>query len=160
MKSPLSIIGLIAFCLLFCFVVYPIERDPVFKGWMEMETEIDTEANFPPPVPASPVSSASTGRPFRGGQLFRMNCAACHNQRMEMDLSGPALYGVMNRVPSREWVYGFIRNSQEVIASGDPYAIQLYEEWNKTQMTAMPHLTDQDIEDLILYIEAYSEVYH
>jgi hypothetical protein len=46
----------------------------------------------------------------------------------------------------------FIKNSQEAINMGDPRAIDIYEKWNKTIMTPMPHLTDKDVIELIDYI--------
>ncbi|HRW76688.1 MAG TPA: cytochrome c, partial [Saprospiraceae bacterium] len=67
-----------------------------------------------------------------GKQLFKANCAQCHNRNMKDNLTGPALGGVQERWAGREeLLYGWIRNSQSVIASGDPYAVDLYNTWNK-----------------------------
>lgn len=101
----------------------------------------------------SPTSYAADAT--NGAVIFKNNCASCHSAKMENDLTGPGLYGALDRVPSREILYPWIRNSSAVLADGDPYFSALYETWNKTQMTAMEHLTDEDIDDVLLYIEQY-----
>lgn len=90
-----------------------------------------------------------------GKQLFKANCAQCHNRNMKDKLTGPALGGVQERWAGKEDVlYAWIRNSQAVIASGDPYAVALYNEWNKVLMNPFPNLTDDDIASTLLYIDA------
>ena len=37
------------------------------------------------------------------------------------------------------------KNSAEMIASGDPDAIAIYEEYNKSPMTAFPYFSDDDV---------------
>ncbi|GAB1398257.1 hypothetical protein MASR1M65_30370 [Saprospiraceae bacterium] len=89
-----------------------------------------------------------------GKDLFKANCAACHNKNMKDDLTGPALGGVQERWAGREkLLHDWIRNSQAVIGSGDKYANDLYVKWNKSQMNAFPNLTDDDINSLLLYID-------
>ncbi|MFM7380603.1 MAG: cytochrome c3 family protein, partial [Bacteroidota bacterium] len=44
------------------------------------------------------------------------------------------------------------RNSQAVIASGDPYAVKLYEKWNKSAMTAFDW-SDEEIKAVLAYIK-------
>ncbi|HYG17519.1 MAG TPA: c-type cytochrome [Ohtaekwangia sp.] len=87
-----------------------------------------------------------------GETLFNANCKACH--RVKQKLVGPPLAGVIERAPSIEWIKSFIHNSSAVIASGDPYANRLYNEYNKTQMTAFTGLKDQDIMNILGYVEA------
>ena len=84
-----------------------------------------------------------------GKALFQSNCAACHNPLK--DATGPALKGVDARVPSKEWLHKWIKNSAAVIASGDKYANDLYAKWNKTAMTAFPNLSDEEIDAIIAY---------
>ncbi len=76
-------------------------------------------------------------------------CKACHNIDGPK-LIGPSLAGVTER-RTTEWLIKFIRNSQEVIQSGDPIAVQLFEENNKIPMPANP-LTDEQILDILAYI--------
>ncbi len=92
----------------------------------------------------------------KGQQLFQANCARCHSTVLTQDLTGPALYEVSERVPSKEWLYGWIRNSAEIIATGDEYANSIYEEWNKSAMSAMPHLTNEDIDDIVAWIDGWA----
>lgn len=90
-----------------------------------------------------------------GKKLFKQNCAACHNKNMRDDMTGPALKGTTERWAGREeLLYAWIRNSAQVIASGDPYSVALYNKYNKSVMTAFPNLTDDDIKALLEYIES------
>lgn len=90
-----------------------------------------------------------------GKQLFDANCRSCH--RVQQKLVGPALAGVYDRAPSIQWIIDFVHNSSAVIASGDPYAVQLYNEYNKTQMTAFTSLTEEQILDILAYVKAEAE---
>lgn len=86
-----------------------------------------------------------------GKALFQANCASCHNPLK--DATGPALQGKSKEVPSKEWLYNWVHNSAKVIASGDKYANDLYNKWNKTAMTAFPNLTTQEIDAIITYVD-------
>lgn len=88
-----------------------------------------------------------------GKALFQTNCASCHNP--VKDATGPALKGTMAKVPSQDWLYAWVRNSAAVIASGDKYANQIYNEWNKTAMTPFPNLSNEEIDAIFEYVEAY-----
>jgi mono/diheme cytochrome c family protein len=87
-----------------------------------------------------------------GKALFEGNCKACH--RVDKVLVGPALGGVHERAPSIDWIKSFVRNSSKVIASGDPYAVELFNKFNKTQMTAFTSLKDDDIMNILAYVQA------
>ena len=96
----------------------------------------------------SSVAVANTN----GENLFKANCASCHkpNERY----IGPALQGSAARWESRELLYAFIRNSQEII-SRNAYAKKLYNEYNQSPMLPYPNLTDNDIKDILSYCETY-----
>jgi predicted CXXCH cytochrome family protein len=85
-----------------------------------------------------------------GKKLFKSNCAACH--KLDKKLIGPALKGVTEK-REKEWLYKWIKNSSELIKSGDPDAKQIFEEYNKMPMTAYPQLSDKDIDDILAYVE-------
>jgi len=87
----------------------------------------------------------------KGKELFNGNCTSCHN--VNKKVIGPALANVWERVPEREWIYKFIRNSTKVIKSGDEYAVNLYNEYKKTQMTSFSSFKDADIDALLAYIK-------
>jgi len=87
-----------------------------------------------------------------GKALFDANCKSCH--RVDTKLIGPALQGVTGRAPSTQWLKDWIHNSAKVIASGDAYANQIYEEYNKSQMTPFTTLKDDQIMQILAYVEA------
>jgi mono/diheme cytochrome c family protein len=90
-----------------------------------------------------------------GEALFNGNCKSCH--RVKQKLVGPALAGVETRVPSIEWIYAWVRNPAKVIASGDDYANKIYNEYNKSQMTAFTNYTDAQILSILAYVKAEAE---
>jgi mono/diheme cytochrome c family protein len=88
-----------------------------------------------------------------GKELFLANCASCH--KVDKDLTGPALAGVQNRW-SKKWLFWFTRNNLTVRAAGHPYAIALYEKYNKSAMNTFPSLSDTALEAMYTYIAAAS----
>jgi len=90
-----------------------------------------------------------------GEELFKQRCSACH--RIESRLIGPPLKGVTQK-QSEEWLIKFIRNSPEFIASGDPDAVKIFNEYNKTPMITNLDLTDDQIRDVLAYIDKPEEV--
>ncbi|MGC3948768.1 MAG: cytochrome c [Chryseolinea sp.] len=85
-----------------------------------------------------------------GQAVFNANCKTCH--AVNKKVVGPALKGVTDRAPSIQWIKDFVHNSAKVIASGDEYAKKVYEENNKTQMTAFTGLKDDEIMNVLAYI--------
>ncbi len=96
------------------------------------------------------LSTISTVAAPDGKALFQANCASCHNPLK--DATGPALAGVDSRVPSKEWLYKWVKNSASVIASGDKYANDLFVKWNKTAMTAFPSLSNEEIDAIVTFV--------
>ena len=72
---------------------------------------------------------------------------------IDKKLIGPALEGVNDKY-SEEWLIKWIKNSAEMIASGDPQAVAIYEEYNKSPMTSFLHFSDEDVVNILVYIEA------
>lgn len=91
------------------------------------------------------------GDAVQGKSLFNANCAACHT--LDKRLVGPPLSGVAEK-RSREWLQKWIRNSADLIKSGNKDAIAIYEEYNKIPMTPFPQLSDQEIDDILAYTSA------
>ena len=90
-----------------------------------------------------------------GESLFSSNCASCHYLGPESKkLIGPGLNDHIFEEHSKDWLYSWIRNSSELIASGDEKAVALFEEYNKSVMTAFPYFTDDDIDNILAYVEA------
>jgi mono/diheme cytochrome c family protein len=101
---------------------------------------------------ASILPEAERNHP--GAQIFKDNCKACH--AIDRKLVGPALGGVMDRYDSI-WLVGWIKNSSNMIADGDPMAVALFNEYNKTQMTSFTSLTDEQMKDLSNYLRLSSQ---
>ena len=99
-----------------------------------------------------PFASAEVS-PDIGKDLFKNYCAQCHAKNMKSNLTGPALGGVRERWESQEDLYAWIRNSQAMIQAGHPRAVELWNQWKPTQMTAFPDLTDDEIESMLVYID-------
>ncbi|OYQ36388.1 cytochrome C [Flavobacterium cyanobacteriorum] len=94
------------------------------------------------------AAPAGAGDAAKGKELFNTLCAACH--KLDAKATGPALRGVADR-RDRQWLYKWIRNSSEMIKSGDPDAVKLFAENNNAVMTAFPQLTDADIDNIMAY---------
>ena len=90
-----------------------------------------------------------------GEAIFNGNCKTCH--RVKTKLIGPALAGVETRVPSIDWIKNWVRNPAKVIASGDEYANKIYNEYQKSQMTAFSSYTDDQIMSILAYVKAEAE---
>lgn len=84
-----------------------------------------------------------------GEQLFKGNCASCH--KVHSKLIGPALAGVTDKY-EKEWLYKWIKNSQALIKTGDERAVNIYNEYKQSVMTAFPSLSNQDMDNILGYI--------
>ena len=85
-----------------------------------------------------------------GKALFSQKCASCHAPNKV--LIGPALAGVEERWPDKTKLYAWIHNSASVVKSGYPRAVEVYNQFNKIQMTAFPELTEKDIDAILAYV--------
>ena len=104
--------------------------------------------NSQPQHITDPVVEQVPTQAERGAMVFNNNCGSCHNRTKDC---GYRLTGVLSRWPDITSLKAFIRNSTKVIESGDPYAVALYDKWKAT-MPAFPEITDQEMDDLIVYI--------
>lgn len=87
-----------------------------------------------------------------GKELYTQNCTQCH--KVSKDMIGPALKGALARWDNDSAALrAFVKNSPTLIASGNARAVEVYNNWNKAVMTPMPHLTDEDIDAILDYIE-------
>ncbi|MDZ7900800.1 MAG: cytochrome c3 family protein [Arcicella sp.] len=87
-----------------------------------------------------------------GEQIYKNNCSTCHAVTDEV-VVGPGLKGISQRRPI-DWIVKWVHNPQAVIASGDKYAVDLYNKYNKAQMTAYPGYSEGQIKSVIAYIDA------
>ncbi|MCB9427051.1 MAG: c-type cytochrome [Flavobacteriales bacterium] len=91
---------------------------------------------------------SAQGDPAKGKELFNSNCAACH--KLDKKATGPALRGVADKY-EKEWLYKWIKNSGELIKSGDATAIKVFEENGKVPMTAFPQFSNEDLDAILAY---------
>ncbi|MBP6618947.1 MAG: c-type cytochrome [Leadbetterella sp.] len=94
---------------------------------------------------------AQDGDAAAGETLFKNNCAQCHAVDASV-VVGPGLAGIEDRRDAA-WLKKWINNPAAVISSGDKYAVELYEKFNKTQMTAFPAYGDAEIKNILAYIK-------
>lgn len=96
----------------------------------------------------APAATSAAGDPVKGKELFNTNCAACH--ALDKKMTGPALRGVSEK-HDKKWLYSWVANSSAMIKAGDPAAVKLFEENNKSVMTAFPQLSTADVDNIIAY---------
>lgn len=128
----------IGFFIAIKFSLFIIQIDPEFKRETivaNSQTTVETNVSVNP----------------EGKALFSQNCASCH--AVHKQLTGPALAGIEERVSDRNQLYEWIRNSESVIKSGEPYFVDLYNRFNKTSMNKFPNLTNEDIDNILDYIK-------
>jgi cytochrome c oxidase subunit 2 len=89
-----------------------------------------------------------------GKTLFNANCTACH--AINDKVVGPALKDVSKR-REEAWLIKWIKNSQAMVKSGDPIAVQVYKENNEGIMTSFENLSDVQIKSILADVKAESE---
>lgn len=105
-----------------------------------------------PQTEIAAIDEPKFGNSPEGKTLFKANCNSCHLPHS--DATGPALKGAKER-----WIknsselnfYEWIRNSDAVVRSGDPYAIQLKKKWTAGDMPPQ-NLTNEQIDQIFIYI--------
>ncbi len=86
-----------------------------------------------------------------GQALFQANCASCH--AVHKNLTGPALAGVEERWADKTKLHSWIKNSSAYLKTGDPYAVALWEKYNRTNMPAFNQLSDADVDGILAYVK-------
>lgn len=99
------------------------------------------------------LSAVTAANLDKGKDLFKANCATCHNKNMKDKLTGPALMTGLSDWAAypKEDLYRWIKNSQAMIAEGHPQAVKIWNEYKPVVMTAFPTLSDADIDDILAY---------
>ena len=98
------------------------------------------------------IDQPQFGNSPEGEALFKANCNSCHLPHQ--DATGPALKGAKERWiknSNEQNFYDWIRNSDAVVRSGDPYAIQLKKKWPNGEMTPQ-NLSNEQIDEIFTYI--------
>jgi nitrate reductase gamma subunit len=80
-------------------------------------------------------------------KIFTTRCMACHTFGKGVKV-GPDLKGVNER-RQRAWVLKFVRSSSVVIASGDPIATELFEQFKQQRMPDWTDLSEEQIGSIL-----------
>ena len=118
----------------------PADEGPYYPG------KYGKEAQPVAYIPATPAEAAAINE---GDDLFKNNCAQCH--AVHDKVVGPALAGITKR-RSISWLIPWVKNSSKVIASGDEYAVKLFNDNGKQQMPAFPQLSDKEIANIMTWV--------
>ncbi len=70
---------------------------------------------------------------------------------MNEQVVGPALAGITKRRPI-SWLIPWIKNSSKVVASGDEYAVKLYNKYKQAADALASQLSDKEITSIVAYI--------
>ena len=135
-------VGVMASLCLVLAAIIVLMLNSRFETDVEMEGKI-VEDPAPPYTPVNDYSS-------EGGKLFKTHCAVCHSIS-DRTLTGPGLAGVLNRVPSEEWLRMWIKNADAMKKSKDPYAMKIDKEYPGT-MNSFTFLSDKEIDAVIGFI--------
>jgi mono/diheme cytochrome c family protein len=85
-----------------------------------------------------------------GKALFKDNCEACHSVWKEVD--GPSMFTIEQRIPDKQLLYDWIRNSSAVLKSGNKYFNTLVSKYGGVRMPDFLQLTDNDVTAILQYI--------
>lgn len=129
------------------------QEQPTGPGGPQAPT--DSTARLASVKNKKPSTPAETAAIAAGDALFKTNCAQCH--AVNLKEVGPALGGIARRRPT-SWVVSWVHNSAKVIASGDDYAVKLFEEYGKQQMPSFSQLSEKDIKNILAWVESQEEV--
>jgi mono/diheme cytochrome c family protein len=100
------------------------------------------------------LSFSNTSNAQDGKALFMKNCASCH--AIDKKLTGPALMGVDERWKgNRKNLTSWIKNTGSYMkTTNDPYAIALFNEYNKSAMNVFDGvIDDKEIGAILDYIK-------
>jgi len=103
----------------------------------------------PAPAAVSATSDVDEVALAAGKKVFNANCAACH--KLDKKLVGPALGGIAEK-REVEWLKAWIKDNNALVASGDKLAKDVADS-NPAAMTAFPQLSENDLDNLLLYFE-------
>lgn len=103
------------------------------------------------PVEAtSDQAGSAAGDAAKGKELFNSLCASCHKRYK--NATGPALNGITER-RDLDWIYKWVKNNNELRASGDAEALAIFAEWDNSIMNIFPQLSNTDIDNILAYVE-------
>jgi mono/diheme cytochrome c family protein len=118
------------------------------------------------PVPKTAANDATDKmtpdkqRWLEGKDIFKSNCAACHNPKTNG--VGPALMGVTARwhkagpykgKSGEEWMRVWIHNWNDVVAADYKYGVDMANS-RAPKMNTFPYLSDEQVDKILYYAES------
>ena len=80
-------------------------------------------------VVAEEALAQSLAKAAQGQKIFFKVCVQCHTLKAKNQPSGPGLQGVMQRVPSEDWLLDWLENPEAMIESGNAYAQSISDDY-------------------------------
>ncbi|TLM96998.1 c-type cytochrome [Hymenobacter jeollabukensis] len=160
-RNALTLVFPAAVALLVCSLVVlfltatglepgPASDEPLAAATADSVRRATTPGNDSLYLASLNLSAADAEAIAAGDALFKSNCAQCH--AVNDVVVGPALAGIDKRRPM-PWLIKWVKNSSKVVASGDEYAVKLFNQYQKQQMPSFS-LTDQEIERIVKYVSS------
>jgi len=78
---------------------------------------------------ASDARAQSMALAAKGQKIFFKVCVQCHTLQDKDQPSGPGLAGVLDRVPSEDWLMKWLENPKKMQEGGDSYARQISDDY-------------------------------
>lgn len=97
------------------------------------------------------VAEAASADTAEAKKIFTTRCMACHTFGKGVKV-GPDLKGVNDR-RQRDWLLKFVRGSSQVIASGDPTATALFEQFKQQRMPDWTDLSEAQVGDIMDWLK-------
>jgi len=147
--SKLGVLVVIAFVILSGLVLqeglsdgFQKEDTSFYCGTTSSKGEFDLKTS----------SKKYNGDVQEGKSLFLEKCASCHNIDMVSDMTGPALYGAVDRWKNRADLYQWVQDYTVLIEQGYPRALQM-EKWSSSYMTTFTNLDTTEIRNIFAFVE-------
>lgn len=90
-----------------------------------------------------------------GKEVFKEECAFCHNKNMKNDLTGPALGGALKRFDNDTIKFAsYLRNQENYLfTENDKRILLMHNEFDNVKKPVYDELTMNEIKSIIEYIE-------
>ena len=92
-----------------------------------------------------------------GEKLFKANCASCHNPIK--NATGPKLQGVKDKwinAGEGDLLYEWVKNPAGLYGSGKSKQAKAIWDYSPTAMNAQGHLSNEEIDAVFAYVDAYT----
>ncbi|GAB2951515.1 hypothetical protein GCM10027048_15630 [Hymenobacter coalescens] len=151
-RSALELVFPAAVCLLVCsLVVLFLTATGLESGPAVAADKMPLEAPLPADSAATvALDPADAEAVAAGDALFKDNCAQCH--AINDVVVGPALAGLEARRPL-PWIIKWVQNSSKMVASGDEYAVKIFNQYQKQQMPGFA-LSNEEIRHIMKYVRS------